>query len=81
MCIHATRKAELDTAVETKDWITNLTRCSVRECEALENIVVALGFRKLADYEKAVRHMLTVDDEALTFVRNLFGRLPTDLEL
>jgi len=79
--IHATRKAELDTAVEAKDWMTILTRCSVRECEARENIIVTLGFRQIADYEKAVRHLLTVDDDALAFVRSLFGRLPTDLEI
>ncbi len=79
--IHATRKAELDTAVEAKDWLTILTQCSVRECEARENIIVALGFRTIADYEKAVRHMLTVDDDALAFVRRLFGQLPTDLEI
>lgn len=79
--IHATRKAELDAAVFAKDWKTILTRCSVRECEARENIIVALGFRKITDYEKAVRHLLTVDNEALTFVRGLFGRLSTELEI
>jgi len=79
--IHAARKTELDAAVAAKDWETILTRCSVRECEARENIIVALGFRKIADYEKAVRHLLTVDDDALAFVRGLFGRLPTDLEI
>jgi hypothetical protein len=53
----------------------------VRDCEARDNIIVALGFRKIADYEKAVRHLLSVDDDALAFVRSLFGQLPTDLEI
>lgn len=79
--IHATRKAELDTAVAAKDWITILMQCSVRECKALDNIIVALGFRTIADYEKAVRHLLTVDNDSLAFVRGLFGRLPIDLEI
>lgn len=79
--IHATRKTELDAAVVAKDWITILIHCSVRECEARENIIVALGFRTIADYEKAVRHLLMVDDDALEFVRGLFGRLPIDLEI
>lgn len=79
--IHATRRAELDAAVAAKDWIKILALCSVRECEARENIIVALGFRTIADYEKAVRHLLTVDNEALAFVRGLFGRLPDELEI
>ncbi|MEO9895371.1 MAG: AAA family ATPase [Paracoccaceae bacterium] len=79
--IHSTRKAELDAAVAAKDWETILTRCSVRECEALENIIVALGFRRISDYENAVRHLLTVDDDALAVVRGLFGRLPMELEI
>lgn len=79
--IHAARKAELDTAVAAQEWDTILTRCSVRECEARENIIVELGFRRIADYEQAVRHMLTVDEEALGFVRGLFGQLPAELEI
>lgn len=79
--IHATRKAELDAAVVARDWLAILTRCSVRECEARENIIVALGFRNIADYEKAVRHLLAVDDNALTFVQSLFGRLPSEFEI
>lgn len=79
--IHAARKAELDAAVAANDLVTILTRCSVRECAARENIIVALGFRDIAKYEKAVRHLLTVDDDALAFVRGLFGQLATELEI
>ncbi|MBY5974507.1 hypothetical protein KUV28_19285 [Ferrimonas balearica] len=79
--IHAARKAELDAAVEANDWITILTRCSVRECGARNSIIETLGFRTIPDYEKAVRHLLTVDADALAFVRGLFGRLPADLEI
>ena len=79
--IHKMRKAELDAAIAAKEWELILARCSVRECEALENIIVALGFRQIADYEKAVRRLLTIDDEALAFVRSLFGQLLTELEI
>jgi ABC-type cobalamin/Fe3+-siderophores transport system ATPase subunit len=79
--IHAARKAELDTAVAATDWNTILTRCSVRQCEARENIIVALGFRTISDYEKAVRRLLSDDDDALAFARGLFGRLPEELEI
>ncbi len=78
--IHATCKAELDAAVSTKDWGAILTRCPVRDSPALGNISVALRFRNIEDYEKAVRHMLTVDANALAFVRSLFGNLPSQLD-
>lgn len=80
-CIHELRKAELDAAVDKKDWITIITRCSIRECGARDNIIRELRFRTISDYEKSVLHMLTVDGDALTFVRGLFGRLTIDLEV
>lgn len=79
--IHTSRKAEFDGAVVAKDWKTLLTRCPIRECEARDNIIVTLGFRTIADYERAVRHLLSVDDDALAFVRSLFEHLPTELQI
>lgn len=79
--IHAARTAELDGAVASKDWETILKICSIRECEARDKIISVLGFRRIADYEKAVRWLLSVDDDALGFVRSLFGQLVTDLEI
>jgi hypothetical protein len=79
--IHAARKEELDAAVIQNDWLVILTRCSIRECGARNDIIGALGFRTISDYEKAVRHLLTVDPDALAFVRSLFGRLPENLEI
>lgn len=73
--IHAARKAELDTAVAAGDWEAILTRSPVRETGAQGAIAGALRFRKKEDYEKAVRHLLTEDPGALTFVRSLFGNL------
>jgi ABC-type cobalamin/Fe3+-siderophores transport system ATPase subunit len=79
--IHARRKVELDAAVKRRDWLTILTRCSIRECGARNDVTGALGFRTISDYEKAVRQLLTIDRDALAFVRDLFGQLPTDLEI
>ena len=79
--IHAARKEELDAAVLQNDWLAILTQCSIRECGARNDIIGALGFRTASDYEKAVRHLLTVDLDALAFVRGLFGRLPANLEI
>ncbi|WP_370338136.1 AAA family ATPase [Parvularcula marina] len=78
--IHAARQAELDAAVEGNDWETILTKCPVRESAALANISSELGFRKIEDYEKAVRRLLAQDDDALTFVRGLFDNLADQLE-
>lgn len=78
--ISAARKAELDAAVANGDWESILTKCPVRESSALVDIASALGFRKIEDYEKAARHLLTVDNEALEFVRSLFGNLPEQLD-
>ena len=77
--IHAARKAELDAAVAAGDWKTVLTKSPVRETPALGGISGALGFRKIEDYEKAVRQLLSTDDVALAFVRGLFGNLHDEL--
>ncbi len=78
--ICASRKGELDTAVMNGDWEAILTKSPVRESGALAEISSALGFRNIEDYEKAVRHLLTVDDAALTFVRKLFSNLFDQLD-
>ncbi len=78
--IRATRKAELDAAEANGDWESILTKCPVRESSALADIATALGFRKIEDFEKAVRHLLTVDNDALGFVRGLFGNLTDQLD-
>lgn len=77
--IHAARKAELDAAVLAKDWEAILTRCPIRESPALGNISFALGFQNIKDYEKAVRHLLATDQDALDFVRGLFLDLSNQL--
>jgi ABC-type cobalamin/Fe3+-siderophores transport system ATPase subunit len=73
--IHTERKTQLDTAVKDGDWLTILTHAPVRECSALNDISAALKFRRVQDYQKAVRHLLTEDQEVLKFVRQLFGDL------
>ena len=73
--ILATRKKELDAAVANGDWETILTKSPVRESSALADISKALGFLTMQDYEKAVRHLLADDDDALSFVRELFDDL------
>ena len=78
--ICATRKNELDAAVAIGDWQAILEKSPVRETKALADISAALGFPKIALYEQAVRHLLEVDDNALEFVRGLFGDLCEQLD-
>ena len=74
------RKAELDAAVVSNDWGTFLTKASVRESGALTAITRALRFQHIQDLEKAVRHLLSTDEETLTFVRELFEDLSSELQ-
>ena len=73
--ILAERKQELDDAVERGDWEALVRKCSVRESGALNAVSNALGFLTRGDYEKAVRHLLTHDEESLGFLKGLFGDL------
>ncbi len=73
--ILAERKQELDDAVCREDWEALVRKCSVRESGALTAVSKTLGFLTRGDYEKAVRHLLTHDDESLGLVRGLFGNL------
>jgi hypothetical protein len=73
--ICAERKALLDLAVESGDWEKILISCPVRESSALADIATTLGFQRVKDYHKAVRHLLTEDEGPLQFVRGLFDDL------
>lgn len=73
--IKAERKAELDAAVQARNWEAILTRCPVRESSALADISVALGFQSVEKYQKAVRQLLVQNEETLVFVRGLFANL------
>ena len=77
--IHKARKAELDVAIEAENWETILIACPVRESEALAAISATLQFRKIEDYERAVRTLLSNDSDACEFVQGLFGDLPDQL--
>ncbi len=73
--IRAARKEELDAAVANNDWEAILMKCPVRESPALGAISTALGFRNRVDFQKAVRQLVSTDNDALSFVRGLFENL------
>ena len=73
-----TRKRELDTAVAEGNWEAILKACPIRESGALEEISKALRLKR-HDYQRAVRHLLAEDADALQFVRDLFGDLTAQI--
>lgn len=73
------RKQELDIAVSSGDWETILTKCPVRESNALASISKKLGFPNRQEYQKAVRHLLATDESALAATRRLFDNLHEQL--
>lgn len=58
---------------------TIIARYPIRETPALTEIANKLGFQNRAQYEGAVRKLLMDDNEALTFVKSLFGTLEADI--
>lgn len=65
--------------IEAGDLWEIISKYPVRETSALSDISRKLGFQNRDQYENAVLKLLVDDEETLTFVRSLFGTLPTDL--
>ena len=69
----------LDEAIKTGNLEKIIARYPIRETAALTRIANKLGFQDRNQYEGAVRKLIMDDNEALKFVRNLFGRLASDI--
>ncbi|MBL0212264.1 MAG: hypothetical protein IPQ13_15335 [Holophagaceae bacterium] len=76
--VTAERK-RLEDAIAAGNLEEIITRYPVRETPALTRIATDLGFQNREQYEAAVRKLLIDDEEALVFVRTLFGSLVADL--
>jgi ABC-type cobalamin/Fe3+-siderophores transport system ATPase subunit len=68
----AEKVAALSAALEARNWEAVIQTIPIRECEARGEITRAVNFRSIAEYQKAVRHLLISDADALEFVRSLF---------
>ncbi|MCY4188408.1 MAG: ATP-binding cassette domain-containing protein [Bryobacterales bacterium] len=69
------RKQELDAGISNGDWETILTKCPVRESNALTKISMKLGFPSRQEYQQSVRQLLATDESALIATRGLFQNL------
>lgn len=69
------RSRELDMAVANGCWETILTKCPVRKSGARNEIRSTLRFQSIEDYQSAVLNLVEKNNDALEFVRSLFGDL------
>lgn len=69
----------LQQTIAAQDLSALIARYPVRETPALDRIATNLGFQDRKQYHDAVRKLLIDDADTLTFVRNLFGALYTDI--
>lgn len=70
----------LQTACDTGDLAAIIAQYPVRETPALNKIANELGFKNREQYEGAVRKLMLDDNDALGFVRSMFGTLGTDID-
>jgi len=75
----AEEQIHLQTALDGNDLSTVISRYPIRETPALSEIAKKLGFQERSQYESAVRKLLIDDDNALAFVKSLFGTLVADI--
>ena len=68
-------------SLNNSDLSTLIERYPIRETPALAEIATKLGFQNRMQYESAVRKLLIDDQEALNFVRSLFGTLVSDINV
>lgn len=67
--------ASLQESINERKWIDVVTRCSVRESQALDIIAKGTGFTGAPDYEKAVRKLLVDDGDSLAMARSLLSEV------
>ncbi|MGI8500268.1 MAG: AAA family ATPase [Hassallia sp.] len=73
-------RERLQYALDAGNLAEIISQYPVRETPALDKIAKELGFQNRKKYEGAVQKLLMDDNEALTFVKSLFGTLESDIE-
>ena len=72
-------RKHLEGAIKAENLSGIVAKYPIRETAALAEISMKLGFQHREQYESAVRKLLLDDNEALVFVRSLFGALYKNL--
>lgn len=75
----AAETTRLQALVDAGNLDAIIARYPVRDTAALAQIATKLGFQNRGQYERAVRVLLTADEEARTAVKGLFGTLAEDI--
>ncbi|MBT3321898.1 MAG: AAA family ATPase [Anaerolineae bacterium] len=78
--IVAEERDRFQEALDAVDLAIIISRYPIRETPALSEIARRLGFQGRKQYEGAVQKMLMDDEDALAFVKSLFGTLEADIE-
>jgi ABC-type lipoprotein export system ATPase subunit len=73
-------RERLQNALDAGNLAEIISRYPADETPALDKIAKELGFQNREQYEGAVRKLLMDDNEALTFVKSLFGTLASDIK-
>jgi ABC-type lipoprotein export system ATPase subunit len=77
--IVASERSRLQGAIDSGNLSAIIEKYPIRETAALNEIADKLGFKGREQYEGAVRKLLMDDNDALTFVKSLFGTLVADI--
>jgi ABC-type cobalamin/Fe3+-siderophores transport system ATPase subunit len=75
----ADEQSEFERLVASKDLEKIISRYPIRETQVLSIVSRSLGFQDRKQYEGAVVKLFMDDAAALTFARNLFGSLYSDM--
>ena len=78
--ILAMERERLQQLINSNNLAAMINRYPIRETAALAEIAKSLGFQTRLQYEGAVLALLQDDNEALQYVRALFGTLTGDIE-
>ena len=76
----AVEREQLQDALNAGNLAEIISQYPVRETPALNEIIKELGFQNCEQYERAVRKLLIDNNEALAFVKSLFGTLESEIE-
>lgn len=73
-------RERLQNALDIGNLVEIISQYPIRETPALDKIAKEIGLQNREQYEGAVQKLLIDDNEALAFIRSLFGTLISEIE-